>query len=684
MGLKQDVANAMQNVPDAGASPSTAPEVPARPPVDISGEALRVMSAKVRQWSGWPDARLVFGTPTVSPHADTDSLTRTITANPETLILNPHRVLLTITPFRLRQEAVLTGALLHEAGHARHSRWLPRTEEEAKAKPLIHSDGSAPTKQEVALARLMEEPRIEGLQARDADAIGATGLDWTMKASAAHLIPTTVLDLSNPNQTLMDLIESWTLRAGRQIGLNYWSGESARPWVNDFTELVFQSIVAHLTALAPTDMVLAAASASASIAANEVMSYLREMIYCDDDTGSTMIDYARDVLTRLFPETPPEDMPTAGSGCGEEDGTPTQTESVAGEGSGEGTEEGTGADETGEQGEGGGQGQPEDEGAGEGSTEREPTTAEKALAEALAAMEAEADAAAKTEAKTETKKEPPKSKVSTAGNGGTADTSGGFRDPTKEEREIAKNAGGFLRDLISPSESNKVSLSDSPSATVDPAALAAWRADGGSRAPHFFKRTRREVEPAPPVKIAVLVDVSSSMGVLQKPSALLSWALASAAIDHRNFAGRGQQIESTLIHWGRSARVIQKNGAMLPGIREVACNEGTTAMGDALALVEEQIPGFFDASEKPVHRLLVQFTDWELWGNDADTVSYLSRALGAGVNMLTVAPGGFWGGQVVLNKILRQIPVQRGTNTLIKYNKMFPEAIWESAVEALT
>lgn len=707
MGLKQDVASAMRDVPDKGTSQPTTPTEPVvkaepvKPPVDVSGDAVLALSKLVRSWTGWPDARLMFGVPEGSPHAECDHVTRTITANADTLVRNPNRVLRTVTPFRLRQEAVLTGILLHEAGHARHSHWLPCTEAEAEAKPLVHSDGTVPTKQVVALARLMEEPRIEGLMARDADKINATGLGWTMKASAAHLIPTTVLDVSNPNQTIMDLITSWTLRAGRQIGLNYWlTSEPVRQWVTDFSELLHQSIVAHLSALpqAPIsedtfdevdfnwDAVSPAGPPSPHVEASQIISDLREMIYELDDDGPSMIDGAREVLRRLFPETPPEQMPMAGSGCGEEQGTPSE-ESSPGAGSGEGTEEGAGADESGEQGEDGGQGQSEGDEPGDGgsaSSSREPTPAEEALAKALAEMEAKAAEAVGKESGAEAKKEPPKTKINSAGSGGTGSTGGGWRDPTKPEREIAKGAENFMRELISPTETNKVSLSDSPSATVDPAALAAWRADGGTRTPYFFKRTRREVEPSPPVKIAILVDVSSSMTVLQAPSAILSWALASAALDLRNFAGRGQQIESTLIHWGRTARVIQRNGEMLPGIREVACNEGTTAMGAALALVAEEIPGFFSASEKPVNRLLVQFTDWELWGSDHEIVTQLGDGLASGMNMLSVVPSGYAAGRSKLDTVLRKIPVQRGTTSLIRYTPLFPDQVWESAMEALS
>lgn len=712
MGLKQDVARAL----GTPVSENQIPEKPAPPPVEVSPTAVRALSQKVREWSGWPNATLRFGQPEVSPHAECDHVTRSFTVNPETLVLNPNRVLLTVTPFRLRQEAVLTGALLHEAGHARHSHWLPRTEAQAKVKPARHSDGTEPTGATIALARLMEEPRIEGLQARDADKIGATGLDWTMRASAAHLIPTTVLSTTVPEQMIMDLITSWALRAGRQIALNHYTGRPMRNWVQDFTTLLHTEIVKHLTRLDTDDP---------SHETKVIMENLFAMLRCTDDDGSTMIDHARAALTLLFPETDDDDMPEPSGGCeggaesdesGGESGQAAQGESDT-DPSEEGAEEGATADESDEQGSGGGEGQPEDTEPGDGSGEDESTESEDegesesegededevsdgsdteqeaeaesegepAASEEFAAELADLEDAAKgdveQESEDEASKTPPMESGGTAGGAGQGTGVAGFRQPTKEEREFQKGAERFLRDLISPTEASAASLSESPSATVDAAALAAWKADGGTREPRFFMRTRREVEPSPPVKIAILVDVSSSMEQLQKPSALLSWALASAALDLRNFAGRGQQIESTLIHWGNEARVIQKNGQPLPGIREVPCSEGTSAMEQALDLVAEEIPGFFDLTDRPVHRLLVQFTDWELFGR-IGAAKRIAEALAAGVNMVTVAPGGL-GRSSSLDAILRRCTVQRGTSTVVNYSKAHPEKVWDESAKAL-
>jgi hypothetical protein len=219
--------------------------------------------------------------------------------------------------------------------------------------------------------------------------------------------------------------------------------------------------------------------------------------------------------------------------------------------------------------------------------------------------------------------------------------------------------------------------------------MAAWKASGQVRDPQFFKRTRRSVEPMPPVKIALLVDGSASMDELQEPSALLSWALAAAAIDLANFAGRGTQVESCLIHWGSTARVIQHTNDPVPGIKEHQCAEGTSALGSALDLVEEEMPGFFDhaADGKPVNRLLVNFTDWELsgWGTTKEAAfTKVRKALEVGVNMLTIAPSSYGrGSRTDLPDLLAGCTVMRGHSTVMKYTVGRPEQVWDEASKAL-
>lgn len=690
----------------------------ALPPIQISPQARRVLTDRVRKWTGWRDASLVFGDPdqAVSPVAMCDHATRTITVDPEFTLLNPNRVLLTVTPFRLRQEAVLTGALLHEAGHARHSHWKPLTVEQAKAHPLTHSDGSVPTKQAFALAKLMEEPRVEGLIAAESSDIGAAGLDWTMRAMAAHLMPTTELSM-DPAQALLDLITSWTLRAGRQAAISHRMKGTRTPynlpsWVGQFTSLLHQTIEAHLTEREQAGATLldsTGAQASANYLSLQIQAGLLSMIQCDDDTGPTMIDTARDVLAMLFPETPGDDdsdagdgAAMAGGGCpmpGEQAGEaqpadesdeedsegaePQSEDAEPGEGGSE-PDDDESEDESEAESEDGGASDSTDEAEGEAEGEEKPDT-ESTLAKALAAIEADAKAQADSEAQDESEQTPPPEDQggTSGGKGAGGGMGGGWREPKSEERTVQKGAEKFLREMIDASETAKRMLTDQPSASVDGGALSAWKAGGQVREPHFFIRTKRITEPSPPIKIAILVDVSASMDVLQKPSALLSWALASAALDLRNFAGRGQQVESCLIHWGDATKIIQRPGEVLPGIREVACNQGTSNMQGALSQIEEAMPGFYDLSDRAANRLIVQFTDWKVFEISA-TAKAVGRALEAGVNMLSVVPSNYSARYTPLSDILSRCKIQRGATSLVKYNPGDPGAVWDQAAEALT
>lgn len=696
-----------------------------KPPIKISPGALRTLNERVRLWTGWNNGVLSFGETDakVSTLAMCDHAAKTITVNPEPLLLNPNRVLLTVTPFRLRQEAVLTGAILHESGHARHSLWKPLTAADMAANPMLHGDGTPVTKQEFMLAKLMEEPRIEGMMARDADSIGAVGLGWTMRAMAAYLLPPTALSM-DPAQAVMDIIGSWALRAGRQIGINHHVRRYAMPgWVHQFTSLLGMSIQSHLLDLADKGAVLTSDPAHMS---SRILALLTSMIKCEDDHGTSMVDTAREVLFLLFPETGDEEtdskngeaMPS-GSACsaggdpepgevgegeageaGEDQPEPVTAPESDDEDS-DGGEIQSEDEEPGEDGSAGGDEEPEDsadeeedskddsastssEGEEETETEDKPVDTSSQAAQTLAALEANAKAQVTDEAEDEAEQTPPPMDLpgNGAGSGSSGRFGGGWRTPAPEERDVQKGAERFLRDMVDASESSKRTLTDQPSANVDGAALSAWKAGGQVREPHFFVRTRRNVEPSPPIEIAILVDISASMDDLQKPSALLSWSLAAAALDLRNFAGRGQSVKSCLIHWGDTVRVVQSPGEVLPGIREVACNQGTSNMHGAMDEVARVMPGFFDVPERPVNRLLVQFTDWRLH-NEAAALEKIKPALENGVNMLSVVPSNYSYRWASLHGILQACPIQRGTTSLVKYNPNNPGEVWRQAAEAL-
>ena len=697
-------------------------------PVNVSADAERELTRRMREWSGWADARLVIGAPpaTVSPFAMTDFNRREFTVNVDALLRNPNRVLNRVTDFRLRQEAILTGAMLHEAGHARFTQWVPRSKEELAK--LRHSDGSKVTAQELAFARLLEEPRIEGWVWREATELGCDHVKWTMPVTAAALLPISKLS-DDPNQQIMDVIQSWVLRAGRAEAIRRdIIIDPKEMWEAHLTQVLQEALTQHFTDQDPMSVGGGRGPATRTRA---VMDALVAAIRSGIHTRSAgKLAAARDILNELFPETPVEDMPTPKGGtCGEsgdsgegdspesgdsgdsgEGDSPESGDSGEGDspesgdsGEGDSPESGDSGDsgegdspESGDSGEGdspeSGEGDSGEGDSGEGSALTETEQVMKDLDEQRRANLEKSLAAAEGGFNREITKLEKREAADAGGNVmADEDRAAGFRPPRASDREMQREAEGFLRSMLSPSESNNLSLSESPSSTVDAAAMSAWRSAGGKRDPRFFVRSQRVTAPAPPIKIAVLVDISGSMEALQAPSALMSWALSTAAEDMRNFAGRGAQIETTLIHWGSFVQTVCKNGDTLPGIREVPCTQGTSALRHAMRAAETEIPGIFDAPETPENRLLVLFTDWELsfLGGD-EARAAVGDALSNGVNLLSVKPDvpyskfSKMAAERYREMVLRASASEtRGKEATVVYDPNNPSQVWSEAERLL-
>lgn len=626
--------------------------------VKISGTAHQALAQKMREWSAWPNSGLVFEDTTAAevgaPFAYCDWGTKTFHVNADVLVRNPNRVINSVTPFRLKQEAVLTGVMLHEAAHTRYTRWVPRTPEQAAA--FTHPDGSPVSAATMALARCAEEARIEGRVYADAAGMGVSDLTWTMRVAALTLLPFTP-DTTDPAQTIMGWLQSWILRAGRVE-----AAQLSEPWVGVFTNLLWGALETYFSGERGDTLVVAARKADA------VHAHMLSMIRDPADTGTLMVDRARDILNLLFPETPEDQRPSVGgSACAESGGSDS------------------GESEAGDSGEGSGSGSGSDSGEGSGSDSGEGT-----LIITLAEIEADASEATQetdaTASKGQGEGTPPKAQTpgSGAGHGGKpADGAMRWREPGAEDRSLQKHAERFLRELLDTSESSVDTITDSPSAMVDGAALSAWRASGGTRDPRFFKRTTRNIEPSPPVQVAILVDVSLSMGPMQKPSALLSWSLAAAAMDMRNFAGRGQQISVVLIHWGSAVHLVRSPGERMTNIPNRPCLELTNAFPEAMSVVEQAMPEFFTRGEKPANRLLVNFTDWD-FSRQSELASsrWLAKALHLGVNMLSVTPPS---NDYRFSKLMKGVPPgYTGRVTTLHYdNSTKPSEVWSQAAALL-
>lgn len=642
------------------------------PPVRISGDANRTLASALRRWSGWSRAEVHFAEPPGnSPWASTNMTKRAFYINADLLTRNPNRVLRKVTPFRMRQEAFLTGAMLHEAGHARHSHWRPiKPEHNVKFKHgqySIDHEGEEINKPTLDLAAVCEEPRVEALMVRDEGKIGALGLGWTMRAMAAYCYPMTTLS-DDPDKAIMQVVSSYSVRAGRLIALDHHATGDTGPlpsWVNEFQEMLHGAITEHLVSKGIDEW-------EARSTSSQILGILHEMYTCTDDIGTFMPDKAREVLDLLYPDSEPDECPLAGGGCGAV-GEPLPQHPLD-DGEGEGQDDG----------------EQDSEQSGGGSVS-EGSDTDGPLAKALAAIEGAAESSETREAQVMAGQAPPEAQPDemTGERSSTGASSakyahtdeGRWRTPTPAERAIKANAERFLRGMIDPTITRTIRTTAQPSSDIDAAAYAAWKANGQRGEPAFFRRVKRTVSSSPPIKIAVLRDVSGSMQVLTKPSALLAWSIAAAAFDLRNFAGRGVQIESCFINWGSDARVIQHNGEMMRGVFESRCDESTSALLEASELVEQEIPGFFDAPEDglPQSRLIVHFTDWML-GN-LDGIGIQAQGLMNGVNMLSVLPrAGF---APHLRNVLDASPGRVGRCEVMHYDPKDPGSVWTRATQML-
>jgi hypothetical protein len=194
---------------------STATTNTAQRDVVITPSAELDLARRIRLWSGWSNASVTFD-PTKTETAHVDHVARQFAFNLNKLVLNPNRVVAKVTDQSLRLEAVLTGAMLHEAGHARYTTWRPRTPEGERAF-LDNEGGRRPySKAALELAKMAEEPRIE-LLVRTTPTSTAASLTWTTRASALWALHEIISNSSNAMPDAIAAVGLWLLTIGRWV-----------------------------------------------------------------------------------------------------------------------------------------------------------------------------------------------------------------------------------------------------------------------------------------------------------------------------------------------------------------------------------------------------------------------------------------------------------------------------------
>lgn len=481
------------------------------------------------------------------------------------LLRNPEGVLRIVTPFRLKQEAAITGAILHEVTRLRVS----DLEEVTEYKVAVTTHSVAGNPRVLEFARVIEEVRI------DNSVENTEGLGWTVRATAAKALGGIDWDSTE----IMDVMVRSILTAGRFVFQN-----DPPEWARHEWTWLWGKVAEHLISTYPGRDVVPMEE--------RIRTQLDAAMTSAGKSAQRVLSAAHTTLSLLFPDNDAPEIPAPGQAGGstgaegpDEEYYQDHMETSAGE---------TGSEPSGES---------DDPGD-------------------------------------------PKGTLSTAAGLNTEYEKGftpiGRRGPGPPDRVVQQAASKFLASVIDPSTSTIRSLDDSPSSEVDPEALAVWRSAGADSEPRFFVRTRRETTPSVPAKIALLVDVSGSMDLLQAPSAQMSWALAAAAEDLSNYAGAGVNVEVVQVNWGSTARVVRHPGDPARTIDFYKCRQGTRAMHEAIELADEALGGsLLSTPERPENRLIVHFSDWVVQARSdlaAEFGAANLRALSAGTKILSVEP----------------------------------------------
>lgn len=130
-------------------------------------------------------------------------------------------------------------------------------------------------------------------------------------------------------------------------------------------------------------------------------------------------------------------------------------------------------------------------------------------------------------------------------------------------------------------------------------AADAQRAAGSTVTAEPFTRTTRRLTPAPPLRLGIACDVSSSMGYLRQPVASTAWILAHAA------AHATVPVTTATVIYGAHVRPITHPGTIPNRVTEFEANDGSHDIATATAALD----GALGLSRPGAARLLVIVSD---------------------------------------------------------------------------
>lgn len=453
-----------------------------------------------------------------------------------------------IEDFRLYP--VLAGVAAHESGHARWTLWdeIPESIPNPDFDPFAAADedGKNPTGPETfpvkltgklfEMANNLEEPRIERL------GVNTFTKTWkrAMQFSAGHLILENIDKMDAEDKSPLDAaVELAIIVGGRStagtLGATYESRQSIKAILDSAQKIIEESLP------------------DVEDPFHTLMGIINEAVFSNEHEDAVPhLEAARRILKIVHPEEAedPDNNPK---------GDP---------------------DDEGEEGDGTAPGMP---GAGESAGMREMADAMRGAADALTTELAKM---------VESEEEAPLDQKGSGGVGSTlyknprAPQIDRHEQPTAADRELYHRARDWMQQQVEP--------------TVTESEYGQWLPVGGARldlrsmvrdnlAGHRgsqrsdWNRVSETVKPAPPVKVAIMLDGSGSMRSMARPSASIAWAAANAAADL-------PESRTVSVVYGNAAQVTQAPGH-LPA-RTVAVSKtdgGTEAFIDAAKMVEDAL-----------------------------------------------------------------------------------------------
>jgi hypothetical protein len=517
---------------------------------------------------------------------------------------------------------VLAGVAAHESAHAKYTRWHD-TDENPFPETLINPDydpahpvrmipnpdydthtgdktaddlsrtlppeiedidyrgpESFPVKEQggklIELAKVLEEPRVERLARTHFTKTWRKALEF----SASHLTLESVDEMDDDEQQPLDAAVNLAVLVGGRmnagtLGVTQESRTAAQK-VQDSAQKIIEASLPNV-----------------ADPFHKIMGIVSEAVFDNEhDDANSHLDAARRILAIVHPES------TDNPDSGKPNGAPMPGAGDSAEGAGDDAE---------------GQGTPE-------LTEEQKEALAEALADAQSALD-EMGGVGTEAAKNEAEREEQEQQES-GGYGSperpphTPPQIDHYEEPTSEDRQVYRRAKAWMERQIEP--------------TIIESEYGQWMPGGGSRlnvrgfirdnlAEHSgtqrtdWDRPDERIKPAPPIRVAIMLDGSGSMGRQARFSASIAWAVSNAAAD---LTGSGAKTVSVV--FGNQALLTQAPGAAPTKNIAVARTNGSTENWiEAKKLVEEHL-GLNEVSDEfegqPSNTLIVVVSDLMFYG----------------------------------------------------------------------